>query len=488
MVKLSARMARVIFACCAVLLILQVTLRIMTMTPWEDEGFFGDPAFTLLHFGYLGTRSVDPASAWQSPYQWFHADRFFYYLPPLYELMVSAWWKLVGSGIFTMRALSGFAGALICLASFGLTRRFSALALAPWLTAIYLVTNYHLITAAATGRQDCSATALGLAGLWAYLAQMDRYRETAGLVIGHSLIAAAMMTHPNGVLYFVPLLYLMWRRGSFLFWRLAMSAMPYLIALGAWGFYISHDLEAFRLQFGTNLAIHGVSKGFAVFTKIVDELGRYYILPNDETTGRAKVVLTIPMLLGAGVLLFNKKLVTAHRDLAVIVAYFMLAMTFIIGRKWDGYLVNILPVYAITIGVVAAAFSAKRWAQFAFLLTCLLGLISTIRIISMQRYQHEYAPVISYISSLPPEERDRVTAAAEFGFGLGFDHVLDDYSLGYVSHEHTKTVIVGEWYEAQDQSAAISNPKLHQHIAGTLSNYLLVFRAGQYKVYVLKKS
>ena len=59
-----------------------------------------------------------------------------------------------------------------------------------------------------------------------------------------------------------------------------------------------------------------------------------------------------------------------------------------------------------------------------------------------------------------------------------------DYKLGYLSGERPDTIIVGEWYNAQNIAAAGSVPEIHKHIDETLAKYRLAFQAGQYKVYV----
>ena len=90
-------------------------------------------------------------------------------LPPVYELALAGWWKLFGFQLFMGRGLSVLAGLLLCAATFQLVKQLSPLSWAPYATLLYLVTNYHLITASATERQDCLATALGMCGLCAFV-------------------------------------------------------------------------------------------------------------------------------------------------------------------------------------------------------------------------------------------------------------------------------------------------------------------------------
>ena len=168
----------------------------------------------------------------------------------------------------------------------------------------------------------------------------------------------------------------MWRHGVFTVPKLALSAIPYLLFLSAWGLYILNGPSDFAFQFGTNFSGHPV--GFSrPWASLISELGRYYLLPTSETYGRAKMVLTIPMLLGAAVLFFHRPIRKQHRDITVLVAYSMLAMTYLVGRKWDGYLINIVPMYAMATGVVAAYFMKKRSTVAVFLLVCALGTAAT---------------------------------------------------------------------------------------------------------------
>ena len=90
---------------------------IRTALPWCDEGWFADPAYSLLTRGVMANSVLDPTSGFGAA-RVPGIDRHTYWVMPPYILAQSAWYRLIGLGLFSMRALSLFWGPLALAAWF----------------------------------------------------------------------------------------------------------------------------------------------------------------------------------------------------------------------------------------------------------------------------------------------------------------------------------------------------------------------------------
>ena len=93
-------------------------------------------------------------------------------------------------------------------------------------------------------------TALSLSGLALYV-NLRESRFMTAFIGANVCLAAAFITHPNAIMAFVGLVYLVWHydRRRIRFSHLLIGAAPYVVALAAWSVYIMQAPSDFRAQF-----------------------------------------------------------------------------------------------------------------------------------------------------------------------------------------------------------------------------------------------
>jgi 4-amino-4-deoxy-L-arabinose transferase-like glycosyltransferase len=204
-------------------------------SPWSSEAWFAIPALNLLTRGYMGTTVL----AWQGT--WLTGiERHTYWIMPLDPLAQAVWYKAVGFSLFRQRLLSVFFGAGALVSWFMIVLRISGTYRAASIAILIVGFEGNFLNAAANGRMDMMAAALGAAGLAAFLQLRDRASRTA-LWVSHSLVAAAVLTHPCGVLFVAALVVMMLyteARGGQRRLRpgdIAAAALPWLVAILLWG-------------------------------------------------------------------------------------------------------------------------------------------------------------------------------------------------------------------------------------------------------------
>ena len=89
-----------------------------TTYPWSNEAWFASPALNLLHKGFMGTTILESRGTWLEG-----LDRHTYWILPLHILAQTAWYKLFGFSLLTLRSLSILWGAVVLVAWFALLRR-----------------------------------------------------------------------------------------------------------------------------------------------------------------------------------------------------------------------------------------------------------------------------------------------------------------------------------------------------------------------------
>src|SRR5581483_8745322 len=172
-----------------------------------------------------------------------------YYIMPLQMMVMAAWYKIVGFSLFSTRMLAALWAVVYFYALFRLVKLFSADSAVAWLAVALTAFDYQIISAAAFGRYDTMVAALGFSGYALFMLLRER-KLLLAMLASNACIAAAGLTHPNGLVYFLGLWFLIlyhdWR--SLRFKHLAIAAVPYLVGGAAWGLYILQDVPAFKAQ------------------------------------------------------------------------------------------------------------------------------------------------------------------------------------------------------------------------------------------------
>jgi 4-amino-4-deoxy-L-arabinose transferase-like glycosyltransferase len=475
----------------------------MSNTPWSNEAWCAIPAVNLLTRGYMGTTVLASRGTWLVG-----VERHTYWIMPLHVLVQAAWYKLVGFSLFRQRLLSILFGAGALVSWFLIVLRLSGTYAAAVMAVLIVGFERNFLNGAANGRMDMMAAALGAAGLAAFLQLRERSPRTS-LWVGHSLAAAAVFTHPCGVLFVAALLVTMrytMTRGGPARWRigdLALAALPYLLALVLWGAYIAQAPSDFRSQFFGNISgfageyLQRTRSGgiLAPWSAIWWELKLRYLLPFGfgalgTIAGAASAVWLSLCALAALLALFHRKLrrqpgvqILAASGLTVF-----LIMALFEGMKFQHYLVYSLP-FAGALAAVVGAGLWRRGSMRVGLCAALTAMIvpqaaGALRHSARNPLRTEFLPVAGWIQEkLGPE--DRLIAPAEFGYVLGFtDSISDDVRLGFYTGVRPRFVVTSNWYRDWIGASAQREPAVYRHIQAVLHDgYRPVLAAGEYLVY-----
>ena len=173
---------------------------VLTRSPWQDEAWFGNPAWNLAHHGFLGTTVLDPASSTWKSVRLTGIDRHTYWVMPLSLLLNSAVFRVFGFGSLPMRIPSSCSAS--SSSSPGAPSSGASTPRPPAVTALALLliaVDFHYETQAADGRMDAMTAALGYSAIAAWLVLRKR-SILAAAAVSNTLAAAAFFTHPNGIL------------------------------------------------------------------------------------------------------------------------------------------------------------------------------------------------------------------------------------------------------------------------------------------------
>lgn len=345
---------------------------------------------------------------------------------------------------------------------------------------------------------DGMAAALGFAGLAVYCSLRERNLPRA-MLLGHILVAAAIFTHPNGILFFAGLMFLMvaldGRRIRFAY--LAASSTPYLAGAAAWGLYIMQAPRDFVAQMLWQIRVKSGGAGFSPLESIKREVVNRYLLAyglGPHSSGVSgpvaiKAVVLAAYVAAALVLLGNRKL-RRNRGCQLLLGLTGLVfaiMTFF-NEKLTCYLLNITPLYSAILAVAMLwLYRRGRVARAgAILLFAVVLAVQAGGLIIRSRlnlYARQFIPAAEFVKHrLHPGMT--VVASADFGFGIGFDQLTDDGTLGFYSHKLADLIVVDEMYLDVFDGHRRQRPAIYRYVSRTLrEDYTLIYDHEYYKVY-----
>jgi 4-amino-4-deoxy-L-arabinose transferase-like glycosyltransferase len=473
---------------------------VFTKGPWVDEAWFTSPALDLVTRGTFGTMLLDPAGSHLRLYK---ADAVLqginehtYWVMPIHLLQLAAWGKLFGFSVFSMRMPSLLWGG-IALASIGLiVRRLYEGRWAPLIGAAVLAVDFGFVNGSADARMDMTCAALGFAALAAYLSLREA-NFLGAAIAAHSLAAAAVFTHPNGVFASAGLLLTMlWLdRNRIRPLTVALIAAPYLMLGLLWAIYCLRAPAEFAAQFSANSAARGsdVSAPWRGVWREINGRFRNHFYP-EGGLGKLKITGLLIYMSALGILASARKLRETRgcRLLLCLTLLQFLCLSVLASTKNTYYLVYILPYFAAATGIATSylwsSHGLRVRALCATALVCYVA-VQTATVMNLSfvtaGYRKEYTPVIAYLkSTLQPD--DLVMGPAQLGFSLGFENpqLVDDVWFGYWSGRRPTVLVVDRGYYEQVIEAASSRGMPRPGYFDELFNrYQLVRGFKGYRVY-----
>lgn len=465
------------------------------LRPWVDEGWHGAPAWSLAFRGYMGTPSyVEPGLP--------AIDHYTYWIMPLYPVLQAVWYRLFHFSLASMRALSILCGLLGLLAWTAFFRRLTKDDMAAVLFMALMACDYISLTDVATGRPEAMGFAFQAAAFAAYL----RWREAnfrLAILTSQTLVVASGMTHPNaGMLSFLGVLWLTlyFDRRRIRASHFVIAAIPYLVGAAGWGAYIAQNPDAFRAQYGYQIAMRSHVL-FSPWAALKNELVHRYLTnmglgghsPGSMGPHYLKALIFVAYIISiAGVLILpSLRRQTAGRVLLGLVAIYFCFYTFLEGTKASYYLIYF--VYPLTALVVVFA----RWcwverrvplqmtgAALAALIMIQAG--GAIYRIRRDAYHKEYLPAVAFLRARA-HGGDLIIGSYELGFRVGFrDGFLDDHLLGLKTGKIADFILMEEIYAGRLETVRLKDPQEYAELRKRLSQYHVIYNEKNYTILALR--
>jgi len=467
---------------------------------WSNEAWAAIPALNLAQHGYMGTTVLASNGTWLVG-----IERHTYWMMPLHLLTQAAWYKMIGFSLFRQRLLSVLFGVVALGAWFIITLRLSGNRATALVSVLVIGFERNFLNAAANGRMDMMTAALGFSAIASYLMLAQREPGKA-LLVSHSLAAAAILTHPCGVLFAAALVAIPFRTGN---WRWSVAncaalAVPYIVALASWGWYIAQAPSDFHAQFfgnvsgfaGEYLQRERFSGVLAPWKAIWLEVKLRYL----DSFGFGNL-RTIPSLIAALWLIFATGAATiavswrslrqtnAVRVLSLCALVVFLTMALFEGMKFRHYLVHSLPFLGALAAIGWMGVWEERRSLRPLLFIALATVLATQTAAVVEHFRRdplkaELGSAANWLkTALTPD--DHLIAPAEFGYALGFGSFLsDDVHLGFITGLSPDFIVTGGWYREWIQNSSRREPAAYRYAQKLLhEDYTLVKTAGEYMIY-----
>ena len=493
MVTSHPRLALFLLAAATVLYTALLVEAAATRKPWNDEAMAAQAAYN------LGTQGRTGVDFWdvKSPF-YPGIKQHSYYIFPFQLCALAVWYKLAGFSLLSTRVIS-ILWTLLMLAAINqmiwcLTKS-RGLAL---LSTVLAAADYHVMTEAAFGRYDTMVAALGF-GAYALFLSLRQKHLLLAIALSNLSIAMAGATHPNGLIYFLGLWFLvLYFDRSRIGWKiLAAAAIPYLVGAIFWARYIFEDFRSFQTQFAMNSGgrygmLHPID---TLIHEIQYRYIRFYGL-GPHSAGhsggyiRLKALSLVAYAVGLVGCLSSRSIRSDARfqPLLALLGIHFFYLTFCDNMKFAYYLVHLVPLYWAALAVFVYQ-SVKRGRVPQWAVVVMLGIVAAVQVggilakIRLNDYGKSYLPAVEFVKR-QAAPTDLIAASCSFGFGYGFDrNLIDDDTLGYYNGKRPRFIVAEEIYESTWQDMEPLFPAIYRHVRDVISTYKLVYDAADYKVY-----
>lgn len=467
--------------------------------PWNDEAMAASAAYDLGTEGNTGVHFYDEKTPLFPG-----ITRHTYYIFPFQLCVLAVWYKLAGFSLLSTRVISILWTLVILGALYAFLKTITHDRAIATVAVILTALDYHMMTEAAFGRYDTMVAALGFSAycLYAYLRQ--RHLRIA-LLAGNACVTMAGATHPNGLLYFIGLWFMiLYFDRKRIGWKdLLISAVPYAVGAAIWIPFILQDFPSFRGQLSMNAS--GRIGLLHPWDSLMREIRVRYLTEfglgphsagHDAWWVKLKALSLLAYFAGiAGCLgLRSIRNNEKYRVLLVLTGIHWAYMTFYENMKFSYYLVHLIPLFCALLAIFSVtlwrAESVGRWkfvgrwaVAAALVLVCLVQVGGIAAKVRLNDYANSYLPAVEFVRD-HASKSDLVDASCSFGFGYGFDrNMMDDPSLGYYDGRLPEYVVVEEIYDGWWQERKSLQPAVYAYCMKTMRDYQEVYDHMGYRVY-----
>lgn len=467
--------------------------------PFDDEGFYSDPARHLAKDGFMGMTVKEEAGVRFDSRRTLRADRHVYWVLPGQVVGLALWFTLLPASALTARLFSVLWATVAVVSTYGIVKYLTRDRATALLASGFLAVDSLFLGTACFARPDVMCMALGLGGIASYLNWRERNLVKA-LLFSNALMALSALTHPNALLHFAVFVFLVlrfdWKRIGIR--QVAAAGLPYLALFAAYAVYVAQDPEAFRAQMEYNLMSNDRIASTLNPVKIVaKEIRERYVGVLGFSSPRLGARLQSVTILSSVAALFILCLSSRFRRLPGFWLIFgAWALTFAIqcvfNQKIGEYIVHILPYYLALLSMfLVAAIREHPKLRLAAAAFC-VSIVALNIGLNLVRLAKPYKPAEDRMLTFIREKAGKahlIFGSAGLVFGFHFDRrLLDDRYLGVRSGK-TGDVAIMEWgYKVRnDDDASRQLPDWARAIS-RLKEYRLVFDNGAYQVYFNPKT
>lgn len=468
----------------------------LTTRPESDEGGFANPAYNLVTEGHFGTTLMETEN---SPLT--RIEQRTYWVMPLFLLNTSASFKVFGFSLFSQRMVSIFWGLILISAFYFIVLKLSGNKTNALLSMAFVGLNYVLITNASLGRGDTMCAALGFAALAVYLLLRERNLLLA-VLFSQTLVTLSGLTHPNGILAFFGLLFLIFYFDfRSLGWRhIAVAIFPYLFFGSIFGLWVLQDTQAFKDQFIDNALMSGRMEGFSsplhgLIKEFTIRYPRAFGLLGNSAGHSGPIYLKSIMLLGyiIGILgvLFTKRLRQNRniRALLILTAIYFVTISVLDGQKLAVYLIHTIPLYCALLSIWVYHLWENRSLPAPLLILGVSGfLLLQLGGVALREKQNTfgnyYLPAVEYLNQNATAD-DTIMGSAELRFALKTPakHLADGRFAYYTGKRPTYIVydpgVEDSWKESKNHF-----PEFYDYFPKLLNEeYRIVYENKAFKIY-----
>ena len=421
----------------------------------------------------MGMTVLDPHGYIFDPYVE-GIDRYTYWVMPGYLLLQAAWYKVVGFGLFSMRAISIFLGGVALLSWFVVVRWLTRDRHIALLATFLLGTEQHFAFSAATGRMDMMCAALGLAALALYLQLRQNF--TLALFVASCVSAANLFTHPNAIfgMFALAVIVLYFDRSRLTIRSLLLAACPFLLLGSLWGLYAAKAPHFFVAQFQAQARVpHRLELPWNPWKSYRQEIdlryGPAYGLGRPFPVSLLRIVVALYAV--AIIVVITVPQLWRQNGTKILLILTALSFTLLMcfQKNWY-YLIFIIPYYT----ALVAIFFTWLWRESSNCQIVAVSLLVLVTILQLgvvgfwivhNDYRGRFLEATKFLKR-NAKPGDLIMGSGELAFELGFDgQVLDDSRLGFLTGKKPEFIVIEAHYrDFWLPTLAVYEPAAHRHI------------------------